>query len=136
MKVFLDTNVLVSAFATRGLCADVLRVVLAEHELVLSRVVLKELRRVLTQKLKMPGDIVLQILELLEAHLGPARPVTLPKLDIQDQDDLQVLISAIGAQADVLITGDEDLLQLKDEVPHLSVTSPRGFWDQVQKGLQ
>ncbi len=25
MKVFLDTNVLVSAIATRGLCADVLR---------------------------------------------------------------------------------------------------------------
>ena len=32
MRVFLDTNVQVSAFATRGLCADVLRLVLAEHE--------------------------------------------------------------------------------------------------------
>jgi hypothetical protein len=35
MKVMLDTNVLASAVATRGLCADVLRAVLAEHELVI-----------------------------------------------------------------------------------------------------
>ena len=34
VRVFLDTNVLVAAFATRGLCADVVRTVLAEHELV------------------------------------------------------------------------------------------------------
>ena len=31
-------NVLVSAFATRGVCADVLRVVLAEHTLVTGEV--------------------------------------------------------------------------------------------------
>jgi uncharacterized protein len=34
VRVALDTNVLVSAVATRGICADVLRVVLTEHELV------------------------------------------------------------------------------------------------------
>ena len=32
MKVFADTNFLVSAFATRGLSADVLQVILAEHK--------------------------------------------------------------------------------------------------------
>jgi hypothetical protein len=36
VRVCLDTNVLVAAFATRGLCADVLRTVIAEHELVLA----------------------------------------------------------------------------------------------------
>jgi predicted nucleic acid-binding protein len=34
VRVFLDTNVLVSAFAARGLCADTLELVLLEHELV------------------------------------------------------------------------------------------------------
>jgi len=47
VRVFLDTNVLVSAFATRGVCADLVRFVLAEHTLVTSEVVLRELRRVL-----------------------------------------------------------------------------------------
>ncbi len=36
MRVFLDTNVLVSAVATRGLCADVLREVLLSHQLLVS----------------------------------------------------------------------------------------------------
>lgn len=43
MRIFLDTNVLVAALATRGLCADLLRVVLREHQLVLSAQVLTEL---------------------------------------------------------------------------------------------
>ena len=43
MKVCLDTNVLVAAFATRGLCADVLRTVLVDHELVMGEVLLEEL---------------------------------------------------------------------------------------------
>ena len=42
MKVVLDTNVLASAAATRGLCADVLREVLAEHELVICKQVIDE----------------------------------------------------------------------------------------------
>ena len=40
MRVFFDTNVLVSAFLTRGLCADLLRLVLTEHTLVTSEGVL------------------------------------------------------------------------------------------------
>jgi hypothetical protein len=46
VKVFLDTNVLASGFATRGLCADVIRPVLAEH-VVTGSVVLKELARII-----------------------------------------------------------------------------------------
>ena len=38
MKVFLDTNVLIIAFATRGLCADLMRLLLTEHELLTGEV--------------------------------------------------------------------------------------------------
>ena len=55
MRVFLDTNVLVSAFATRGLCADVLRVVLAEHTFITSEIVLREVSRVLRTRIGMPS---------------------------------------------------------------------------------
>ncbi len=43
MRVFLDTNVLVSAFAARGICADLLELVLLEHDLIIGRHVLGEL---------------------------------------------------------------------------------------------
>jgi hypothetical protein len=36
LKVFFDTNVLIAAFATRGLCADLVLHVLLEHELVVA----------------------------------------------------------------------------------------------------
>ena len=54
MKIFLDTNVLVSAMATRDLCTDVLRKVLTSHHLVISPSLFTELRRVLRQKLQAP----------------------------------------------------------------------------------
>jgi predicted nucleic acid-binding protein len=54
VRVCFDTNVLVSALLARGLCADLLRLVLREHSLVSSEVVLAELRDVLGRKGKLP----------------------------------------------------------------------------------
>ena len=48
MRVFLDTNVLISAFAARGLCADLMRLLLAEHDVLTGEVNLTELRRVIS----------------------------------------------------------------------------------------
>ena len=50
MRVFLDTNVIASATATRGLCADVLRTAIEFHELVVSDHLLDEVRRILKDK--------------------------------------------------------------------------------------
>ncbi len=74
MRVFLDTNVLVSAFATRGLCADVLRVVLGEHTLVTSEVVLRELGRVLQRRIGIPPRTVKEIVDFLREHEVVPRP--------------------------------------------------------------
>ena len=54
MRVFLDTNVLVSAFASRGLCVEVLELVLLDHDLLLGQNVLRELEKALRQKVKLP----------------------------------------------------------------------------------
>ena len=44
MKVCFDTNVVLAAFATRGLCADLFAHVLLEHELLVGETVIRELR--------------------------------------------------------------------------------------------
>ncbi len=41
MRVALDTSVLVSAVAARGLCADVFNLILAEHDLIVGETVLQ-----------------------------------------------------------------------------------------------
>jgi putative PIN family toxin of toxin-antitoxin system len=74
VKVFLDTNVLVSGFATRGLCADVIHLVLAEHELITAEVVLTELKRVLKQKIRLPSEQIQKILTFLESQTVQPKP--------------------------------------------------------------
>lgn len=133
MRVFLDTNVLVSGFATRGLCADVIRLVLAEHELITGEVVLNELKRVLKQKIQLPAEQIEEILTFLENQAVQPKPKSPPPISVRDEDDQWVLASALAVKADVLVTGDKDLLDVAEEVSDLMITDPRGFWDLAKK---
>jgi putative PIN family toxin of toxin-antitoxin system len=132
VRVFLDTNVLASAIATRGICADVLQVTLAEHELVLGEKVLGELSRVLRTKFRVtPEDA-----EETDVFLRREAEVIAeaPRLGIRfaDADDITVLEQAVAGQADVFVTGDRDLLEAELELP-LRVLNPRGFWDLMRE---
>ncbi len=132
MRVFPDTNVLVSAFTTRGLCADVLRTILAEHDLVTGEYVLNELKRVLIERFGIPEKHVISIISFLRRfHVEPA-PQDTPDLQICDSDNLFVLASALSAKIDVLVTGDRDLLEVNDQVD-IRITDPRGFWSMLKK---
>ncbi|MEW6684326.1 MAG: PIN domain-containing protein [Nitrospirota bacterium] len=68
MRVFLDTNVIVAAFATRGLCADVFRVILAEHNLVTADPVIREVDAVLSKKIGLPRKTISEVLALLKKY--------------------------------------------------------------------
>jgi putative PIN family toxin of toxin-antitoxin system len=127
VRVFLDTNVLVSAFATRGLCADVFRHVLAEHTLVTGEVVLRELRRVLRVRLKLPSRMVDSIEQFLREHEVVRKPAEPADVEVRDPDDRWILASALASNVDVLVTGDRDLLDLGARAP-LRILDPRGFW--------
>jgi len=131
VRVFLDTNVVVSAVATRGLCADLFQAILAEHELVLGESVLEELRSVLSRKLKVPRATI----DELEAHLRMRAVVTAVKeakpIRGLDAADAAVMAEALASGADVLVSGDQDLLKLVK--PSVKVVSPRGLWDQLRR---
>lgn len=132
MRVFLDTNVLVSGFATRGLSADVIRLLLTEHDLLTSEIVLSETRRVLHEKLGVPAERVNEIEGLLRRyHVEPTPKVNSP-VEVRDPDDELVLASAIAAEAEILITGDKDLLDVANQVEALRIMTPRTFWESVR----
>lgn len=132
MRVFLDTNVLVSAYTTRGICADLLRYILAEHELLTGEVNLVELRRVLRDRFHASPELTATIeAELRDTTIVP-KPGTPSLLPIRDQDDQWVLASAIAGRADLLVTGDQDLLAAAPQSP-LAIVDPRGCWDRLRK---
>jgi putative PIN family toxin of toxin-antitoxin system len=131
VKVLLDTNVLIAAFATRGLCEDVLRTVLAEHDLVLGETVLGELERVLVAKLGMPIERARSIAQFLRDQgvvVNPSEPASLPQ---DDPDDRWILAAAMAGEADALVTGDRHLLDVADKVS-VTIVSPRGFWEKLR----
>jgi putative PIN family toxin of toxin-antitoxin system len=134
VKVFLDTNVLVSAFATRGLCADLVNALLAEHELVVGETVLRELQRVLKQKLRVPADIVEETDRFLRYEAAVVHDAPILALEIRDTNDRRVLSEAVASGADVFVTGDRDLLDLGEAVP-IPITDPRGLWERLRSQL-
>lgn len=130
MKLFLDTNVLVSAFATRGLCADVLRLALLEHEVLVGEVVLTELRRVLLERIRLPEPTVEEIEALLREQTLVPRPPDHLHLALADPDDEWVVASAVASGAEILVTGDAELLALQPAP--LPILSPRGLWEALR----
>lgn len=125
-RVCLDSNVLVAAFVARGLCADLLRLVLSQQELVVPEVIAEEVRRVLTVKLKASQqalsavEAVLERCEIVPRGDGPA------PISVRDPDDERVLADAIAAGAAILVSGDQDLLTVAEESP-IRILSPRAF---------
>lgn len=130
MKVFLDTNVLIAAFATRGLCADVFRLAATEHELLIGAPVLVEIRRILETKLRMPAPARNDVLPVLRRFARAPAAKTPIALGIDDPDDEWVVACATAAAADVFVTGDKALLGLV-RVGNLPIVSPREFWTQL-----
>jgi len=133
VRVFLDTNVLVSAFASRGLCAEVLELVLLDHDLILGRNVLRELDKALREKVKVP---VVRSAEIVDFVAGEATRIVdeaEPAIVNVDPADALVPGEALAGQAEAFVTGDAALLQLA-AVGALKIVSPRQFWEVLRAG--
>ena len=130
MRVFADTNVVVSAFTTHGLCRDFLRRVLREHRLIFGEPVVTETARILKNKLH-ASEHVLAAMAGLFARIGtvPAAPDAAWDLRaVTDVDDRPVIACALAAKAELFVTGDKALLVL-EKVEHLPIASPRQAWE-------
>lgn len=132
MRVFLDTNVLVSAFAARGLCADLFELVLLEHDLVLGRHVILELDRALRSKLRLPAARAREIVEFVSGEAAQMVVHAPAALVRADPADARVLGEALAAKAALFVTGDAALLAL-GAAKGMPIVSPRGFWEKMKK---
>ena len=98
----------------------------------IGEVILEETRGVLTEKFGVPDEKADQIERLLRRrHVEPVPDSDSP-VEVRDPDDEVVLASAIAAEAEILITGDNDLLDVADQVESLRIITPRTFWEEVR----
>ena len=80
-------------------------------------------------------DLIDDFIWLLQQDSVLAQPGQLPKVKLQDKDDLLILGAAIASGAEVLITGDKELLELGD-IEGLEILSPRQFWEKLKAQQQ
>jgi putative PIN family toxin of toxin-antitoxin system len=132
VRVCLDSNVLISALGTRGLASDVLRLVLAEHELVVPEVVVNEVTRNLVKKFDLPEDTVTAIEQLLRKQILVPKPPSTGDISVRDAPDAWVLASALAGKAELVVTGDAELVAMKS--PPLPILTPRAFWERLRSG--
>jgi len=132
MKVILDTNVFISSFATRGLCHSVFELCLDRFEIVISSFLIKEIRNVLKDKLKLPEIFIKETLDYLSENATSVEVNKLLSGVCRDPEDDHIIALADSAGANYIITGDEDLLILK-KFGSTQIVTPRQFWEFLKK---
>lgn len=113
MKVLLDTNVLLAAFITSGICNELLEHCLRRRQIITSEFILNEFQTHLVHKFQYNSQEALEAVELLRLRAMVVVPMQLSDRICRDAGDDQVLRTALAGQVDCLITGDGDLLDLK-----------------------
>ncbi len=135
MKVLFDTNVLASSFTSLGLCHEIYERTLLTASMVSCDSLLDELRGTLIQKMKVEPALADEIIAELRNEFELVEPKPLSKRVCRDADDDLVLATAREAKADVIVTGDKDLLVLK-KFQSIRILSPRQFIEMLDASMK
>jgi putative PIN family toxin of toxin-antitoxin system len=129
LRIFLDTNVLAAALATRGLCSELFEVTLQSHELIISDSVIKELERILPEKLGQSEAVTTGFIALLKSE---SVVVTFDRdaPSLPDPDDEPIVAAALSGKSDVFVTGDKALLELQC-IEGMPIIAPRQLWEKL-----
>jgi uncharacterized protein len=128
VRVVLDTNVLVAAFLTEGICYKLLlRARKKDYDLVLSADIVAEFEEVLLRKFSLSQselsdvrDLLAEATQEMRRENDPIEPVS------RDPHDDKILACASASGADYLVTGDEDLLVI-DHYGGTKIIAPGDF---------
>lgn len=128
MRVVVDTNVLIAALISRGFCHELLEHCFLNHTLITSDFILQEVREKLVEKFKYSTETADLAVELFSSRMQMVIPLALSTPVSRDADDDNILATAVAGDCECIITGDNDLLVLK-EFDGIKIFSPREFAD-------
>lgn len=132
MRVIIDANVAIAAAASRGLCEAILELCLEHHHLILCEGVLEEIEEKLRVKIRVSPPIIAEYLKVLRNNAQILEPEKIETGSCRDPNDLMILGLVIPGEAEAIVTGDKDLLVLK-EYKGARIMTPRNFWESNKK---
>jgi putative PIN family toxin of toxin-antitoxin system len=115
MRVVFDTNIFISALVIPGSLAEkaVSRIIEGEDELILSADIIKEILSVLSSKFGREREAlshVAVILLDLGKRVKPDKRIQV----LKDEADNRILECAVFGRAELIVTGDKEMLRLKE----------------------
>ena len=130
LRIVFDSNVWIAALTASGASEEVVREARRFCEIYISPYILAEVDRVLSAKFGADEEERRRVRRWLEDSCRLEQdPKTDTKKDptCRDSKDLPILRLALAVHADLLVTGDQDLLILK-EVRGILIVAPARFW--------
>jgi uncharacterized protein len=134
MRVILDANVIIAAAAARGLCEAVLELCLERHHIILCEAILDEIEEKLRGKIKVSPSVIAEFQRVLRAYADILEPDEVHSSACRDPDDMMILGLVVPGNADVIVTGDKDLLVI-GTYKGVRIMTPRNFWEVNKKAL-
>jgi uncharacterized protein len=135
VRAVFDTNVLIAAFLTEGVCSKLLmRARRTECELILSTDILQEFERILHTKFLLSRSEISDAMRVLTEATQEVCPIVNSIVPVcRDPDDDKILACAQQVNAHYIVTGDEDLLVIKRHGA-VQIVSPRDFESLFSEG--
>jgi putative PIN family toxin of toxin-antitoxin system len=127
MRVVFDTNIFISALVIPGSLAEkaVSRIIEGQDELVLSTDIIKEVLLVLSSKFGREREALSHVAVIL-LDLGKwVKPDQRIRV-LRDEADNRILECAVFGRAELIVTGDKEMLRLK-EYMGIKITSLRDY---------
>jgi putative PIN family toxin of toxin-antitoxin system len=115
MKVVFDTNIYISAIVIPGSQAEkaIRRIAEGKDALFISKPIISEILSVLSKKFSRDSEALSRVavfLSDLATLVHPAKRIHV----IADEPDNRIIECAVSGKADAIVTGDKEMLDLKD----------------------
>jgi putative PIN family toxin of toxin-antitoxin system len=132
MKIVIDTNIFVSSFFWEGHPQKVFeRVINGLDELLITDEIIKEITSVMSSnKFTVDSGEVEDYVKIIEKYSKKVITKNVPESISRDKDDDKILQCGITGNADFIVTGDKDLLVLK-EYQKIKILKPKDYLEIV-----
>lgn len=129
MKIVFDTNVILSALITQGLSSRVMDICIDSHQIFISSWIINEVLEKLLSKFRVKVSELKRVKDFLLNVSHQITPIGRIPTVCDDKDDNNILHLSEFVDADLIITGDKDLLVLK-KYSNTKIIDPRMFMEE------
>ena len=127
MRILVDTNVIVSGFIAKGVCFEILEDLVYSHTPLITSFVLAECHKVFLHKFHLSKTTVTSMLHVMERYFKKGENSTKILKVCRDPDDNQLFADALINKANIILSGDKDLLSMY-EYEGIRVIAPKDYW--------